>query len=76
MKKLISAAVAAGLMVGTSANAVAAPVIDRDAVTITEGENLEGSGSLLIVLLVAAAIAGIIIAIESGEDPDSLPTSP
>lgn len=75
MKKLISTAVAAGLLIGTSANA-AVPAVDRDAAVITEAEGLEGEGGLLIVLLIAAAIAGIIIAIESSEDEDDLPTSP
>ena len=75
MKKLITTVVAASILVGTTANAVAAPVIDRDAATVSEAEGLEG-GSLLIVLLIAAAIAAGIILIEKSEDPDSLPTSP
>ncbi|GEM_PF-6505977 len=76
MKKFISTAVATGLLFGTTVNAAAAPVIDRDAAAVTETEGLEGSGSLIIILLAAAAIAGIIILIENNEDPDDLPTSP
>lgn len=76
MKKIITSAVAAGLVLGTSANAVAAPTIDRDVAAVTEAEGLEGSGSLLIILIIAAAIAAGIIALEDSEDFDDLPTSP
>lgn len=75
MKKIITTAVAAGLMLGTTANA-AVPAIDRDSVAMTEAEGLEGEGSLIIILLAAAAIAGIIVLIEDNEDFDDLPTSP
>ncbi|WP_340587824.1 hypothetical protein [Erythrobacter alti] len=76
MKKIITTAVATGLLLGTSANAVAAPVIDRDAATVSDAEGIGEGGSLLIVLIVAALIAAGIVLIENNEDPDNLPTSP
>lgn len=76
MKKIITSAVAAGLVLGTTANVAAQSVdIDRDAAAVTEAEGAGGS-SLLIILIVAAAIAAGIILLEEDEDFDDLPTSP
>ncbi len=76
MKKIITSIMATGLLLGTTANAAAAPTFERDAAAVSEAEGLEGTGSLLIVLLVAAAIAAGIIFLEDSEDTDNLPTSP
>lgn len=76
MKKIISSVMAAGLVLGTTANAASAQSVDRDAAAVTEAESLEGEGSLLIVLLIAAAIAAGIVFLEDSEDEDNLPTSP
>jgi len=76
MKKIITTAVASGLLLGTSANAAVAPTFDRDSAAVAEAEGLEGEASLLIVFLIAAAIAGAIVLLEDNEDPDDLPTSP
>ena len=77
MKKIISSAVVAGLLLGSTASAAATPVIDRNEAFVAENEEFLGEGSaLLIVLLVAAGLAGLIFLIEEGEDDDDLPTSP
>ena len=77
MKKIISSAIAAGLLLGSTA-ANAAPVIDREAASLSDADGFGGDGDgggLLIVLLLAAIAAGIVIFIEDNEDED-LPTSP
>ena len=75
MKKIISSAVAASLMLGSTA-AVAAPAIDRAVAPVMDGEELSGDNGILVALLAAAAIVVGIILIEESEDEDDLPTSP
>lgn len=76
MKKIITSAVAAGLVLGSTATAAAAPAIDRaPAVAAADAEELEG-GALIWVLLFAALAAGLVFWIEGEEDVDDLPTSP
>ena len=77
MKKILSSVIAAGLVLGTTA-ANAAPVIERNAASVSDAEGFGGDGEgggLLIILLLAAIAAGIVIFIEDNEDED-LPTSP
>ncbi len=76
MKKIITSAVAASILLGSTVSASAAPALDRDAAFVSDSEAFLGGNGFLIILLVAAAIAGGIIAIESGEDDNDLPTSP
>ncbi|KLI63781.1 hypothetical protein [Aurantiacibacter marinus] len=76
MKKIITSVMATGLLLGTTANAASAQTFDRDAAAVTEAEGVAESGSLLIVLLIAAAIAAGIVFLEDSEDADNLPTSP
>ncbi|MCB2067055.1 MAG: hypothetical protein KDE15_10505 [Erythrobacter sp.] len=82
MKKIIASTIAAGLVLGTTLSAAAQTAVIRDSVQFAQAENFGGdnddeggAGTVLIVLLGAAAIAGAIIAIESGED-QPVPTSP
>lgn len=75
MKKIISSAVAAGLLLGSTAAVAQDATFDRAPANVEEAENLEG-GTLLIILLIAAAIAGAIFLIEESGDEDDLPTSP
>ncbi len=75
MKKIITSAVAASILLGSTASAVSAQAIDREAASVSQSEEA-GVSSLLVVLIVAAIIAGGIIALEGGEDDDDLPTSP
>lgn len=76
MKKIITSAVAASILLGSAVSATAAPVLPRDAATVTDAEGLEGESGILYALLAAAAVIAGIIIIESGEDDDDLPTSP
>lgn len=78
MKKIIASTIAAGLIAGTTISAAADTPLERAAAPTAQAEELgdeDGAGGILIVLLGAAAIAGIIIAIEDGQDED-VPTSP
>ncbi|MDE1466849.1 hypothetical protein [Aurantiacibacter sp. D1-12] len=75
MKKIITSAVAASIMLGSTASA-AAPAFDREAAPTIAAEGLDGENGILIALLAAAAIIAGIILIEEGEDEDPLPTSP
>ena len=77
MKKILSSAIAASLLIGSTV-AQAAPAIERNAASISDADrfgNDDNGGGLLIILLLAAIAAGIIIFIEDNEDED-LPTSP
>lgn len=41
---------------------------DRAAPAVSQDENMEGSGVIIAVLAVAAVIAGIIVAVDGGDD--------
>lgn len=78
LKKIIATTVAAGLMVGHSAAATAAPIAaDRAASPTGESENLKGmSGLVLVGLFIAIAAAIILLVEENKDDIDDLPASP
>ncbi len=82
IKKIIASTTVAGLMAVSSVGASAAPVAfdsgNRVASKVNGSENFAGGSEIAIVAIVAAIIAGIIVAIEKSEnnDLDNLPTSP
>jgi hypothetical protein len=74
MKKIITSAVAASLLLGSTASAVSAQALDRDAAAVSQSEKAGTMNFLVPVLVALIVIVGIVV-IESGEDED-LPTSP
>lgn len=84
MKKILSSTIAAGLVLGTTLSAAAQTSVLRDGVQLAQAENFGGHhyddedndyGGALWAIVGAAIIAGVIVAIESGQDQDA-PTSP
>ncbi|WAT18239.1 hypothetical protein OZN62_01290 [Aurantiacibacter sp. MUD11] len=78
MKKIIASTLAAGLIAGTTMTAAAQTNGLRDAAPVAQAEEAGGegdAGTILLILLAAAAVAGVIIAIEDGQD-EPAPTSP
>jgi hypothetical protein len=70
IKKALVASAAASMLLAPVA-ASAAPIADLRAVSAVEGaSDVEGSSWILILLGVAAAVAGIIV-IADGDDPTS-----
>ena len=75
MKKIITTAVAASMLLGSTSSAISAQALDRDAAFVSESEEVEGGSGILIAILAAAAVIVGIILIEKDQDED-LPTSP
>ncbi|WP_271077973.1 hypothetical protein [Aurantiacibacter sp. MUD61] len=75
MKKIISSAVAAGLMLGSTA-AVAAPAIDREGAPVLNAEEAGMDAGVIAAILAALAAIGLVILLEDNEDDDPLPMSP
>ena len=81
LKKIITSTVAAGLLVGHTAAATAAPIAfesaDRAASPAANAEEFGGGSELLLILGFAAIAALIIVLVENeGNDIDDLPASP
>lgn len=62
MRKLLSAAVAAGLLAGTSVSATAAPALDRPGAPAAESEQM-GDALGLPAIVHIALLAGLVIAV-------------
>ncbi|MXO61561.1 hypothetical protein [Qipengyuania oceanensis] len=74
MRKLVSAAVAAGLLAGTSVSASAAPAMDRASAPAAESNEM-GDALGLPAIVHIALLAGLVIAVFLIIDDDDDPVS-